>query len=364
MSLSQKLILAGCSLVCLMMVAGCGDTGETPKPGVRRIIVLTNGNSPYWDTAAAGANEAAKDLKVGDKGYKVVVERGNFSVSAQLEKLKQYMGATDVAGVAVSITDSKNQALVKHLADLKKSGVEVITIDSDIDRSNPQARAARTAYLGTDNLKAGRELGKAAKALKQAGAQYATFVGKKSATNAIERIGGFAEGIGDAGNALESFGDDGDPLVAKKNVRDAIDRNAEINLLVGIWSYNTPAIVSTVTELGIRDKITIAGFDADPPAIKAMGEGNLDVMLVQDPFRMGYDGVRLLKAMLDKDEATLKEMLPNQGAENGDIIDTGLKIVVPNEKSRIKPDLFEEGTQYLKLEEFQAWLKKYNLQGS
>ncbi|MEZ6049151.1 MAG: substrate-binding domain-containing protein [Planctomycetaceae bacterium] len=354
------------SFLAASFLVGCADSqnGGEVTPSNRRIILLTNGNSPYWDAFAAGANEAGAKLDVGKEGLQVVVDRGDFSPEVQLDKLRQYQGATDIAAVAICVTDPKNQALVNELAALSDSGVKLITVDSDIDRNNPKARKARFAYLGTDNLAAGKELGKAAKALKPEGANYATFVGVKSAANAIERIGGFAEGAGEGFTSLESMGDEGKTDRAKKNVRDAIDRHDDLNMLVGIWSYNTPAMVDIVRELGIRDKMAVVGFDADPPAIAAMAEGNLDVMLVQDPYQMGYEGVRLLKALLNDDQGTVKEILPNLGQEDGDIVETGLKIVVPSADSPIKAELFEEGTTFLTLDEFKEWLAKYNLTGS
>ena len=40
-----------------------------------------------------------------------------------------------------------------------------------------------------------------------------------------------------------------------------------------------------------------------------------------------------MKAMVQDDEETVKEMLPNLGKEGGDIYDTGIKVVVPDEGS-------------------------------
>lgn len=40
----------------------------------------------------------------------------------------------------------------------------------------------------------------------------------------------------------------------------------------------------------------------------------VDVMVVQNPYQMGYQGVRLLKALVQNDEKTIKEMLPNHGS--------------------------------------------------
>ena len=135
-------------------------------------------------------------------------------------------------------------------------------------------------------------------------------------------------------------------------------------LLAGIWSYNTPAIIDIVKQANAREKLKLIGFDADPPAILGMGEGMLDAMVVRNPYQMGYQGVRILRAMVKNDEATVKEMLPNRDAKDGDILDTGLKVIVPNEGSPLKRDQFGSKTEFLKLDEFKLWLEKYKLTGS
>ena len=87
-------------------------------------------------------------------------------------------------------------------------------------------------------------------------------------------------------------------------------------------------------------------------------------MIVQNPHQMGYQSVKFLKAVITNDQATQKEMFPKLGEENGDIYDTGLKIVVPNADSPIKPQGFGPKTEFLTLEVFQAWMKKYGLTAS
>lgn len=339
--------------------AGSGQSGEQ---GTKRIIILTNGSSPFWDAAAAGARDAAKDLKLDESGLTVVVDRNDFKVNGQIDKLKQYGNSTDVAAVGISVTDANNRVLAEEMRRLQDAGIKVVTIDSDLDRKT--SRNARFAYLGTDNVIAGRELGKAAAALLPDGGEYATFVGLKGAANARERIGGFAEGAGDKFQQVENLDDGGDVNRARENVGDALNRHSDLDLLVGIWSYNTPAIVDIVKDRGVRDKVKVIGFDADPPTIKAMGEGNVDVMIVQNPYQMGYQGVRLLNALVKDDQNTIKEILPNRGEEDGDLYNTGLKIVVPSDQSPLNGGLFESNTEFLTLDQFQAWLKKYNLTGS
>src|SRR5690606_5328839 len=105
------------------------------------------------------------------------------------------------------------------------------------------------------------------------------------------------------------------------------------------------------------------GFDAAPNALAAMGNGRIQALLVQDPYQMGYLAVKTLKAMIDEDQESLSEVFPNYGQPDGDIHETGLKIVVPAD-SPLKTDLFREGTEFLTLEEFSAWLNQYGLTGS
>ena len=379
MSLDRFAALRLCfGLTLFGVMLGCGDSpapsgSSSPKPvlgeaaavptgNLKRIIVLTNGNAPFWDAGAAGAQDAAKDLNCEAEGFQVVVERGKFDVTEQLNKLRQYAGATDIAGVALSVVDAENAAIPREMARLQKAGIKVVTIDSDVNRGT--ARDSRFAYLGTDNVVAGRELGTAAKTLLPDGGKYVTFVGVKTAANAKERISGFAEGAGEKFISAENLGDGGKPDVARINVREALNRNADTKVLVGIWSYNTPAIIDIVKQLNSREKLKIVGFDAEPQAIAFMGEGMLDVMVVQNPHQMGYQGVRLLKALIQNDEKVIQEMLPDHGSPNGDLYDTGLKLIVPNEGSPLNAELFGKKTEFLKLDAFKEWLTKYNLTGS
>lgn len=357
------------------VVVGCGDSGlptphgsgtsgspATPSGEAKRIIILTNGNAPFWDAAVAGAKDAEKELNCAPGNLSVTVDRGDFAAETQINKLRQYGNATDVVGVGISVTDANNEAIVDEMKKLQAAGIKVVTIDSDVDRSKNSA--ARFAYLGTDNSQAGKQLGKAAKGMMES-ANYAAFVGLKGAANAQERVGGFQEAAGESFKQLDYLGDAPEGAdKARSNVRDALDRNKDLNLLVGIWSYNTPAIIDIVGQLKLRDKVKIVGFDADPPAIDGMKAGMVDAMVVQNPYQMGFQGVRILKALVEKDEATVKEMFPKHGEVGGDIFDTGLKVVVPDEGSPLKAELFDANTQFLKLGEFKAWLDKYNLTGS
>jgi ribose transport system substrate-binding protein len=338
--------------------AAAADTKD-----LKRIIILENGNSPFWDAARAGLQDAENELKLRQAGMRAVLEVNDSAAAGQLEKLQQFGTQPDIIGLGISAVDADNVAVAEELRKLQKKGVKIVTIDSDVDRD--KFRDCRFAFIGTDNLVGGRELGACAKGLRPAGGGYVTFVGQIGAQNAIERIKGFAEGAGPKFQSLDTAADGMDRPRARENVRNAIQNHkGKLTTLVGIWSYNAPAITDVIKELGVRKDFTIVVFDAEPIAIQQIAAGNIDAMVVQNPYEMGYQGVRLMKALYENDQKTVTAMLPHHGQPDGDLYDTGLKIVVPDDKSPLGPSLFGSKTEFLTLEKFKTWLEKYRLQGS
>ena len=345
-------------------VVGCTSQPSNPAGGStpKRIIVLTNGISPYWDACREGVLAAKRDLKLAEQSFDAVLEVNDGTPQGQIDRLRQYASQSDVAAIGISVTDAGNAAIADELRQLQKKGVVVLTLDADVDRV--KFRDARQAFIGTDNLAAGRELGKAIKGLRPDGGALVTFVGRTGSQNAIDRRQGVIDGAGATFKPVDNMGDETDLSRARDNVRNAIINHPNLNVLIGIWSYNGPAIVDVVKQLGRRKDFTCVTFDAEPQTIEAIAKGDLDCMVVQNPYKIGYDGVRMMTALIRKDDTVVKEMFPKLGEPDGDLFDTGLKLVVPNEGSPLKGDVFSQKTEFLTLKQFQDWLAKFSLKGS
>ena len=356
-SLFSRRRFGWCGLFLVLTCLGCGES----KPAVRRIIILTNGTGPFWDACRAGITDANKELKLKEAGLEASMDSNDGKLASQLEKLRQYGTQRDIAGIAISAIQADNATVAEELKKLKQKGIAVVTIDSDVDRA--KFRDARTAFIGTDNLQGGIELGICARQLLPEGGEYVTFTANSVSQNAKDRIKGFGQGAGEKFKAVDGMLDDFDRPKARENVRNALVNHPELTALVGIYSYNAPAIVEVLEEKKLQDKVKVVVFDAEPGTIEHMGQGKVDVMVVQNPYQMGYQGVKLLNALITDNEATEKEMLPNLSKEDGDIFDTGLKVVVPK-GSTIKKDEFGKKTEFLTYDEFKEWLTKYNLTGS
>ncbi len=382
----RTITLAGL-LVLPLLLLGCGggDSGNGGKKegtgtasstaenqkgaaGKKRLIFLTNGDDPFWDTCNAGLQDGAKQMELEAAGYSIVMDKGNFKIDGQIDKLRQYATEPDIVGIAISVVQADNKTIADELKNLQAQGKKIITVDGDLNRT--RFRDSRTYYIGTDNFVGGKTLGTALNRIlagrKVTTGGYYQFAGFTDNDNARSRMNGVQEGVGKDYDELGRKPDQGDRNKAADNVRTALDNDEDkITALVGIWAYNAPAIADVVEERKVREKVSVATFDAAKDAISAMSAGNIDVMVVQNPFDMGVQSVRLLKAMCEDDAKTVKEMFPNEGKEDGDIYTTGLRVVVADEKSPVKATDFDpKVVEFMTLEQFKLWLAKYKLVSS
>ncbi len=104
--LARRITAFICLLTLVVSVVGCRSesaTNGTSKP--RRIILLTNGDDPFWDAMRKGMEKAEQDLKLADANLKAFLDKGDFSEEAQINKLNQYATQSDIAAVAISSVD-------------------------------------------------------------------------------------------------------------------------------------------------------------------------------------------------------------------------------------------------------------------
>ncbi len=77
---------------------------DAPPAGAKdfkRIIILENDNSPFWDAARAGLQDAESELKLRQRGLRAVLEINNGTPAGQVEKLQQF-GASRTSWASAS----------------------------------------------------------------------------------------------------------------------------------------------------------------------------------------------------------------------------------------------------------------------
>ena len=325
-------------------LAGSPSTAEGAGP---RLIIVTNGNSDWWTAVDKGMNDAAREF-----GARAEMRRNTQADPAgQIRLLEDVLSLPDVQGVAVSVLEAESPGVADKMRELQQAGKIVITIDSDGQKD------ARRAYIGTINRKAGEVAGRAARTLRPQGGRTVMFVGTASAANASERREGFLVGAGPEFERPkgELFEDQADFAKAQGNVQTAITKYPDVGVFLGLWSYNAHYIAEEIAkDSELRKRVTVVTFDLDELAVDDLARGAIDVTVCQNPYEMGYKGVRLLKALIAKDQKTIDEMLPG----GADSIDTGVRVIVPTKDSPVK------GDNVIDINEMKKWLASKGLKSS
>jgi ribose transport system substrate-binding protein len=276
------------ALTCATLVMLSGCTRE--RSSTKRLAFITNNAADFWTIARKGTEKADAELT----DVTVEFRLGDGTAAAQ-KRIVDDLLAKGVDGIAISPVDPANQTAM--LNDAAKQAL-VFTHDSDAPDSK------RECYVGTDNVAAGRQAGELIKEALPQGGRIALFVGKLDARNAQERLQGIKDAT--AGTKIEILDvrtDDTDQVRAKANVSEMLVSRPDLAALVGLWSYNGPAILNAVRDAGKIGQVKIIAFDEDDETLTGVKGGAIVGTVVQQPFEFGYQSVTLLEKALNGDRS-------------------------------------------------------------
>jgi ribose transport system substrate-binding protein len=284
----------------------------------KTLAFVVNVPADFWTIARRGTEKAQAELPNYNIEFYVP---GEMSAAAQKRILEDLL-AKGVAGVAISpVNPDDSTDILNQVA----SKAALITQDADAPNSD------RLMYLGTDNVAAGRQAGELMKKSLPEGGTAMLFVGTMDAANARERTQGIKEAI--AGTKIEIIDirtDGGDQAKAKANVEDTLTKYPDINLLVGLWAYNTPQIYNAVKAAGMGGKVKIVGFDEDQQTLKGISEGVIDGTVVQQPYEFGYQSMITLAKIIEGDMSVIpankQNIIPTQIVDKSNVEDFAKRI--------------------------------------
>lgn len=283
LSLSVVLFLPSCNS------ANKTESGEASKE--LKLAFVTNNNSDFWTIARKGMERADNELPDVSAEFKI----DSDGTAAEQKRIIDDLLTRGVNGIAISPVDPANQTSL--INDAAKKAL-IFTQDSDAPDSD------RACYVGTDNVAAGRQAGELIKEVLPNGGKIMLFVGKLDARNAQERIQGIKEILKDTKvEILDVRTDDTDSARAKSNAADTIVKYADVKALVGLWSYNGPAILSAVKDAKKIGQIKIVTFDEAPDTLAGVKEGAIHGTVVQQPFEFGYQAIKLMAQALKGDKS-------------------------------------------------------------
>jgi ribose transport system substrate-binding protein len=287
MKLSTRTALV--SLTLLLALSACqrngaqgGSGGQASGQGGRKFAFVTNNASDFWTIARRGTEKADEELADVTVEFRMPPD----GTAADQKRIVDDLLAKGVDAIAISPVDPANQTQL--INDTAKQAL-VFTQDSDAPQSE------RAAYVGTDNVAAGRQAGTLIKEALPGGGRIMLFVGKSDARNAQERTQGIREALqGSNVEIIDVRTDDTDRVRAKSNVSDTLVRYPDVKGLVGLWSYNGPAIVNALKESGKTGQVKIVAFDEEDETLAGVRDGSIYATVVQQPYEFGYQAIKMM----------------------------------------------------------------------
>lgn len=301
-------VVSGCVRDTTTTTSGGAGTPTTTKDASKRLtfaLVPKGTTHQFWQTVKAGAEAAGQEFNA------EILFNGpskENSVPEQIDIVRNY-AAQGVDGVAVAATDKT--ALVTPVEELQSKGIPVVVVDSAIEPDPSHA------FIATDNVAAARLAAEEMGRLLDGKGKVAILNFKKGSGTSDEREQGFREGIAKfpgieivASEYTES--DVGNAVAQTESILAA---NPDLD---GLFASNEPNVIGAAKVLDDRGKagqIKLVGFDAADAELEALEKGTVHALIVQDPFKMGYEGIKALAQIVRGEGKPEKR------------IDTGAKVV-------------------------------------
>ena len=253
-------------------------------------IIVKDKTSFYWQIVLAGARKAGRDLGVN------VIELGADSESDINGQIRILANAVASLPAAIVIAPAQFAALGRPI-DNAAQKTRIIGIDSDAGSS------AFTSILRTDNLQAGRLAADIlADAIKRSYADaegdVAIITSLSGVASLDQRAKGFTDQIKTKYRALDIVAHKVGDGQATTGFNIMMDLIADYPELRGVFVSDllmakgaAQAVAEKRTNKG-GDLINFVGFDSDNSLVQLLQDGTVAALVVQDPFRMGYDGVK------------------------------------------------------------------------
>jgi len=280
-------------------------------------FVATNINLPYWQEAQAGFLDAAQNLGVKAE----MAGPATYDPGGEATIFRNIIDKTP-AGICLSAarTDFFKADIDKAVA----QGIPVICVDSDVPDSN------RVLYIGTDNVKAGRESLKQMATLAPKGSIVViTIPGQR---NLDDRLAGVADALKNypALKLTKIVDDKGDWRSAFDQISDMILKKEKFDGIICLEATGGPGAADALNRFDLGGKLPIVAFDKDPKTLEMIERGTISATIAQKPYVMSYYGLKYLDDLHHNAVKEFKDWRTAPAPPLPSWVDTGTAVVNKN----------------------------------
>jgi ribose transport system substrate-binding protein len=279
-------------LSTIALAAGMFGSSVSLAQDVTIPIIVKDTTSFYWQIVLAGARAAGQELGV---NVPELGAQAETDINGQISILENAVAGNPAA---IVIAPTERSALGAPITEAAQS-VPIIGIDSSAESD------AFSSFLTTDNVQGGRIAADGLAAAIEAATgkiegDVAIITNSPNAGSLEERRQGFMEQLAAKYPGLNLVADkyaDGQAATGLNITTDLLTANPN---LVGIFASNliqAQGAGQAIAENGAAERVALVGFDSDDKLVGFLKDGTIDALVVQDPYRMGYDGIKTALAV-------------------------------------------------------------------
>lgn len=272
-------ILLGCSS-CSPADDNIELVNADKKKTIALIPKMTEGD--YWKTVLIGADVAAKEYNA---NLELTAPKNEYDIEGQTELVREAVN-NQVDGIIIA--PNSYSGLSDSLTKAVNAKIPVVCIDSEVETIGIKT------FIGTDNYEAGEAAGKELVSLAGTKCRVGLVSFVKSAGNAEKREQGFI-------NYISQFPDieivakeycNSDIQTASRLTGKIISENKQVEAIVALNALSSIGAAAEIQRLELGGKIKMIAFDSTPDEIEFLQNGVINATVVQNPFSMGYLGVK------------------------------------------------------------------------
>ena len=303
---ASLLFVIAMSLLVAPACQRAGDGGGGSGGSKRVIAVIPKGVAHFfWQSVHAGAEAAAKESNV-EVVWKGPAQETDYS--GQINIVEDAINRR-VDGIVLAPTH--RDSLVPVVERAQRDGIPVAIFDSGIGTDK------YVSYVATDNRQGGAQAAERL-ASKLGGKGRVAILGVKAGSvSTDEREQGFQETIKQKYPGIEivafQYGES-DRARSLDRAADILTAHPDLDGFFASNESSTVGAVQAIKQKGLAGKVVLVGFDSSPNLVEDLKAGAIDSLVLQNPYKMGYEAVRAMVAKLD-------------GQTPPRVVDTGVKLL-------------------------------------
>ena len=244
----------------------------------------------FFVSIHAGVDQAARDFHV-DVVWNGPQEETDFTRQIQIVDA---MVTRHVDALAISATDER--ALVSPVERAIHAGIPVTVFDSGVNLDD------YISFIATDNYGAGCTAARKLAELVGGKGKIGMVMHKPGGTSTVLREQGFEKTIAtefpNIRIAARQYGMS-DPARSRTAAEDILTAVPDLAGIFASSEASSLGAIHAIETRGLSGKVKLVTFDFSDTHVEALKNGTINVMLVQDPFRIGYEAVKSLAQKLN-----------------------------------------------------------------